>query len=631
MRYAGKHLLVSLIFLLLSACASTPPNPPLAKPAGALSAPAASTAPIVAPPQPAVPAPAPPATTGLAASKALNKPTVPAATTSNSPAATLMLLSQYTVPVESLKAQKAKPADQQITAPNPSSPQQATSGSADITQALADVITQRATVEVSTWTEEELGDRFCSAGAETRIYLLQTCGVMYGYLQNRVYTAASFDSLGLQAALRTDLKNYVAFRLWKLERDKQSAVAWRWIFLGSIVDDLQNNSLQDVLGWIKDVRFIQHTCSQGSDDSDACKLYLKSELIKAIGEAKEPDKTDALIKTIADDLAADGMQSIFQFKAGATVAELDTLVCLAFDGKISDYKKIQDEVALAKRFEHEYRGLYSANGLSEAALGAFTDDLHAILTDIAGNYLQLSDTEFKNIDEMIVVYAAASQKNYRMVVQELWETGDGQMSCDNNAQAETESCRLLLVADDIVSADTTNDLATALDNISSSSGSVPYKTTAKGLLTLTGVLGVDYEKDTLDGGEIRTTVPAKGIFAPVGLEYTFPWYWKSSAGIFLTFLDLGNLVSYSNTTNTNGAAIHTNPNTNLSQVTSLGFYFVWNDIHQSPFVIGIGTSYTPAWRTATLSNGQTQPLDAHRILVWFGVDVTFFSMCACWW
>jgi hypothetical protein len=204
-----------------------------------------------------------------------------------------------------------------------------------------------------------------------------------------------------------------------------------------------------------------------------------------------------------------------------------------------------------------------------------------------------------------------------------------QVGTDMGIDTSSSECRLLYVAADVVTATSTGDIETAVEQLGSTTAGWRYKEVSDGLWTLSGILGLDYERETLSGQGVSRTSYAGGLFAPIGIEYTHPtWCNNCYWGAMLSLIDVGNTVQFNSqqtVTGSNNSTGQVSTAPGLRQVWAPGV-MVFMSPFRSPFVFGVGYSQTPAIRTAQFSNGSNVSLDSRRFMIYIGVDTELFPL-----
>ena len=537
-------------------------------------------------------------------------------------------LAYFSVPDESLSEKddvKADSGDKSAPA-NKTTPEQ---DKVDYSspQAIADALSADAKVEVTEWAQETLSTRFCATGSEASVHFLNTCHTISNYMQEPYKSAGLADMQLLQDAVRTDLRNYALTRLIRQEGND-----WRWPFLASLIERTHKSGARKALGWIKDVPYIRDTCKRNADDP-ICQLRAQSIVISAYlaaqahSDAELPDRCGKMVEAITDEDQDLGSLIDKQLDC-KTVKGLQAALEKSTTGSKAEgvYGLLADAIALDRLY-----GSAKASGINAAwGIDAYADRFVQLLfgmegiKDLAGSPAANQDIKF-----MFRLYSAAATNNYREIVYQLTEQKCLTPSLGGATDADTDTYDLLMLAGDIANAGNIKDLSDVINSVAGPSGGYKYKTIAHSLLSLTGLVGLDFERDRLTGQGINTDVWARGAFAPVGLEWSTPCWNKADCGVLLSLIDVGSLINYSNTKKTNNGTVNSSPNTNFSQVQSLGLYAVFG-FPDSPFVIGFGWSTTPALRTATFRK-KSIDLNANRVILFFvAVDVTLAPLKENW-
>lgn len=571
--------LISLIFVLgLSACTSVPPQPDVIQYVGAGSP----------------------------------------------PSATLRNYAYYAVPDETAPTRSPAGGTNQAPVKAQQSSPQATSPSSATPQALADALEQAAKVEVTQWAVETLAERFCNWNGSVNVGFEQTCSTVSRYAMEPYMTPGVNDMLMLQTAVRTDLGNYFLAHL--LSKYAGDTNAWQWIFYASFIDRVHAAGMQNSLKWVKDVPGLQDTCK--SVDIAPCAMYVMS-LLTDVAPATAADADKVLCEDFSTQLKVEMTSTLWtQISCQKGVKWSDWVKSLSskFKGSVTDPTLL---MASAARFDRRYHPSI-AHGIGASYDEAiYADELIDFLSSVEGPGGFLSTPGTSTYLRLIfTISAAAASQNYREIIYRITSSADSEDILSDSVIEGTETYRLLMIAGDIASANGTSDLSTTINSIAGPTGGYMYKTITPGLLTLTGLVGLDYERDQVSGGGISTSVVARGAFAPIGFEISTPC-WGTSCGLLASLIDVGNLLSYSNTKSTSGGTISSGPNTTFAQVLSPGLYYV-QGFKDSPFVIGIGASRTPRLRVAEISNTGKQDLDAYRVMIFIAIDVTFADLKEYW-
>ena len=452
------------------------------------------------------------------------------------------------------------------------------------------------------------------------MYLVQTCATISNYMKESYVSPGTNDIQMLQNAVRADLRNYALMRL--LKKKNSGNDGWKWVLDASIIAEAQNAGLEKTLGWLKDIPYVQSQCRLNT--AHFCDLYLESLIIDTYLNAKDPSDCKAVGRAI-DDAVAYGLPATVTLTVCKTDAKtLDWLMTAGTDAT--------NAVMLMKTaaaFDRLYGHMDTFGMSTSFGDEAYADQMVGILAnfDLVTGGSATADAKYLKL--MFYIYAAAAADNYREIVYRLTSSTEFDDILKDSQTENPERNRILLIAGDVANAKHTVDLSTTINSIAGPTGGYKYKAVTPNLLTLTGLVGLDYERDRLKGPTIDTTVPARGAFAPVGLEYSTPCG-VASCGLLLSIVDVGGLVNYSNTQTTSKGNVASTPNSSFAQVESLGLYFARSFGSDSPFVWGFGTSYTPNLRSAMLTGGQTENLNAHRYMVFIGVDVTLAPLKEDW-
>lgn len=531
----------------------------------------------------------------------------------------------YAVPDESTPTRSPAGGTNQAPARAQQSSTQASSPSGATPQAIADVLEQDAKVEVTQWAAETLAERFCNWNASMTVGFEQTCWTVSRYAMEPYMTPGTNDMQMLQAAVRTDLDNYLLAHL--LSKYSANANAWQWIFYGSFIDRVHASGLQNSLKWVKDVPGLQDTCI--SVDTAPCALYVMSTLIDAAPAAADADTDKAKCENFSKQLKQEmtpALWTLIACQTGMKWSDWISSLGSQFKGSVKDPAVL---MASAASFDRRYRPSATHGIGASYDEAVYADELLDFLSSMEGadGFLASAGT-FTYLKLMFTVSAAAASQNYREVIYELTSSTDSGDILQESVVEGTESYRLLMIAGDIANASSTSDLSTTINSIAGPTGGYMYKTITPGLLTLTGLVGLDYERDQVSGGGVSASVVARGAFAPIGFEISTPC-WGTSCGLLASLIDVGNLLSYSNTQSTSGGTISSGPNTTFAQVLSPGLYYV-QGFKDSPFVIGFGASRTPRLRVANIANVGKQDLDAYRVMIFIAIDVTFADLKEFW-
>lgn len=183
---------------------------------------------------------------------------------------------------------------------------------------------------------------------------------------------------------------------------------------------------------------------------------------------------------------------------------------------------------------------------------------------------------------------------------------------------------------DLASAESPEQVKSIFSDAASPIGAWKLKR-VNSLVSIGGILGVGigYEKLNATDDKGNFTTNSTSVFAPVGIDFslpikdfrngvTAPKSSDGSLGIFLSVIDLGNLVNQRYAEQGANDTISGQSNTTFTQVLSPGFYFKWG-IGNSPLVTGVGVSYNPQIRDV-----KNTPTDAVVYRAYVGIDIVMF-------
>lgn len=213
-----------------------------------------------------------------------------------------------------------------------------------------------------------------------------------------------------------------------------------------------------------------------------------------------------------------------------------------------------------------------------------------------------------------------------------YDMGKGQASDADDEDAPkpslgTDTCRLLYVAQDVIQAQTSADLQTAVQDFASTTGSWRYKSASPDWIAgIGGILGIDVERDNLNLATGHKTVTSWNIIGPVGVEFTHRLNCTNGfAGVMINLIDVGQLIRTGGSTTSKGAQVTTNTGVGFGQVWSPGV-LGYASIGSSPFVVGFGVTHVPQLRIAQFPDGTTTTIGGYRVMLYFGVDTTLLPL-----
>lgn len=118
--------------------------------------------------------------------------------------------------------------------------------------------------------------------------------------------------------------------------------------------------------------------------------------------------------------------------------------------------------------------------------------------------------------------------------------------------------------------------------------------------------------------------PTAALFVPIGVDYThvnIPGNLIKTTGVLLSIFDLGSVANARLTGGNAKGDTKNSSNTGATQLVSPGLYLHFN-AGKSPFVWGIGGSYTPQLRTVNVDGGEKH--GAYRVGLFIAVDLMLF-------
>lgn len=189
---------------------------------------------------------------------------------------------------------------------------------------------------------------------------------------------------------------------------------------------------------------------------------------------------------------------------------------------------------------------------------------------------------------------------------------------------------------EIASAESSNDVAAALDAYAAPLGSYELKY-EKSMVAINGFVGGFAGWEKMKTERVHGTNVALGGWVPVGLHVSLPFKLfegKFHVGPMFSLLDLGTVSTArvnedpakskgdaAGQTATSSAAAQVG----WKQVTAPGLYGVIG-LLESPIVVGFGISYVPELREVALSDGSTDDASVFRYGGFLAIDVPIFPL-----
>jgi hypothetical protein len=189
-----------------------------------------------------------------------------------------------------------------------------------------------------------------------------------------------------------------------------------------------------------------------------------------------------------------------------------------------------------------------------------------------------------------------------------------------------EICSRLPLLAEVASAKTQDDMEAALDRVISPLGAWKRKQ-AERVVALNAMAGVAIGQEELKQNGETATHATMGLYMPIGLEVSWPrpkWGIFRAVAVGATMLDLGAIVSYSDSDSLQGGETSTAANANWSSLTAPGAY-VALAFKNSPFRLGLSASRSPELRSVDFSGGVSKDVDSTRYMIFVTVDVTLLS------
>jgi hypothetical protein len=214
--------------------------------------------------------------------------------------------------------------------------------------------------------------------------------------------------------------------------------------------------------------------------------------------------------------------------------------------------------------------------------------------------------------------------------------------CQDNNLLDTSDnfYKYLSATSELAYAKNGDDVANIINEIASPVGAWRMKR-EKSMISFGALAGVMGGYEELNGAHasLKESSPlfnTYGAFAPVGIDISYPLVksnYINSVGLFLSAIDIGQLVSQRVSSKNNQSegvnSVNSNANVGFSQVVSPGAYFRLGLLN-SPFVAGFGVSQSPKLRTASLNESKTgykeEDLNSLRYVLFLAVDITLFPI-----
>jgi hypothetical protein len=187
----------------------------------------------------------------------------------------------------------------------------------------------------------------------------------------------------------------------------------------------------------------------------------------------------------------------------------------------------------------------------------------------------------------------------------------------DSANVPSSLRQLASLAIDIADAETSDDVSGALSAAAAPSDAWRMKRSAF-VASVGALVGVS------SGYQISEKGLHKGwtasAFSPIGLDFSWPTGHNTTLGIFVSALDLGNLVAREVYSKDDDTVEESHTDVGVKEVTSLGMYPRLG-LGRSPFVLAVGASWSPDLLQMSLKNGESRSADVWRFGAALGADV----------
>ena len=525
--------------------------------------------------------------------------------------------------------------------------------------AIAELLAKRADAEMKTWFVENIFGKICSD--DVKGYFPEFC-LRYQFFSEGA--AGSYSALS--KPLQDDLMALPACLIWQ-NSPTNDRKEW-----GYPVTNLFQKVRKDtyplyLVAGLADTRYVRAACTTGVEAS--CALYLSGVATNALLTTKQNDKNNidaselisrAYIK-MGEDKKYDLISTITPSYAGdmAVAYEYYRRRIEALNEIVKD---IESKIIALRKAKEE-----GADGKEEALQAAFeigqrvVDAIGAAVAIVRNDdgLIRFGDNASSDKNIKIISNEADEVARLRAVTSIVASATAGHYSdamadlakvtyCISEKEIQVQFSRLCgpwkdvrdHVADrkaiqniaryvpvtmDIANAKTTEDLTGALDRAASPVGA--WRLKREGFMTsIGGLVGLSYGKERLDSAETGITRGRySALFAPVGIDISVPCRLLSStAGIFISVVDVGNLMSF-NWSDNQAIQVKEDSNTSFRQIYSPGAYLRFG-LGKTPFVAGLGIAKTPGLRDAVLADGSTVKLNSTRVSAFIAVDIPLFPL-----
>jgi|GEM_PF-3549177 len=342
-----------------------------------------------------------------------------------------------------------------------------------------------------------------------------------------------------------------------------------------------------------DIRVRKYAITKSGPEEDVKELQAKCDpMWKAIAEAAEAlagAKEEVLAS--APNLSAPSVSLVARAVADrsfATSTEAGIALIESFFEMVSEARLIESATGPDVHRDNAVRAAFAV--LRQAYL----------LGSGAGHDQRISDA-LEEIEELVVLGTNRDWSSFVVQVAESTTLAE-LFFCGKSTDCKVDPkvrATLTLVAD-IAQADSSDGVATALDNFAAPVGTWKAKFD-KFSVALNGYVGIKpaYEI-TFDtpGQEVSNGAVVNPVLS-VGTEFSWPiCSGRSRMGFYVQLIDIGNVASVrlSDDGSDNLVVVETTPDVEFAQLFAPGLFYIAS-LGRSPFVLGVGGSFTPDLRT----------------------------------
>lgn len=484
---------------------------------------------------------------------------------------------------------------------------------AEIIKGTADFVVERAEMELMFWLLGVIEKDLCKGKSEEWFFNLCT-------LHDQFNEAVSISVNSFKYAVREDMENLPA-NILKDEALKELIQILRAAKESSMVKLIPKK--------IANNRNIIELCKKNKNT--ACQLYLTGVMLDEIKtDENEEGQIKYFFKKINDKLEKnlnicnDNKLSTQCKYLYYELAEYKMLL----EGKVKNFHSLKEE-GKTKLAHAE---------IAEISLMFFDIVKSIIICQQPDNSLEGKDKD--RIDILKSAFFASSyflKEKYEESLKHVAIILENQNQYVSEGEADTVVLKkqitfYLPILAELSSADTSSDVKNLLSKYASSLGTWRIKR-KKNMVSVGSLVGMGYSQETLSDSSEFSTSPNSNrgsvfsVFAPIGVDLSFPLKGKHTFGVFLSIIDLGHLLEarYHGKEEENVDSIKAESNKSFEQVISPGIFARWG-ISKSPWVIGFGYSRVPKIRKVNFKNGESKDLNSYRWTLFVSMDITIFPM-----